>query len=77
MKWILIVFLSQPSSYSDGGQIVMQEFDNEYSCLVAIDFVRASRQQLSRNSKAVATCMQKDSPAPEGWTKERWLKERG
>jgi predicted secreted protein len=77
MKWILIVFLSQPSSYTDGGQISMQEFDTEYACSMAIDHVRAFRQQLSRNSKALAVCIQKDMPAPEGWTKERWAKERG
>jgi len=77
MKWILIVFLSQPSSYTDGGQISMQEFDNEYACSMAIDFVRSARQHLSRNSKALAMCMPKDMPMPEGWTKERWVKERG
>jgi hypothetical protein len=77
MKWILIVFLSQPSSYTDGGQISMQEFDSQYACSMAIDFVRSARQQLARNSKAQALCIRKDLPTPEGWTEERWAKERG
>jgi hypothetical protein len=77
MKFILIIFVV---AYTNGtenwGGVATAEFDTEYACLMAIDQFRAMSAATVRHTLANATCAPKSTQAPEGWTKEKWSKDR-